>query len=456
MYATRRQLISDTTERIPRPVLEVGYLWNSCLQNFNVIDTGEIPSNDYVILRIKLELERIRLFYWGEAVHLAELYDVAYSSYPAFTEEEFRSAALQLLGQLRDIFENPDVLERKYGLRPVSESVLDSNLQSASLHGIGSATSPIFKREYSKVFSLAAGHVQQTATGKVTKWVIVDNKKFLSMIATIKGLNNELYGLNRHMEQSTMQNIYDNINETRDVDVLKLLQAATAGDYENVLEKVTVKLKELGTISDSQGRHQDERNTTGGAKLGEQIDELASRAELIDLSVNEKKAIVEQGTIGGSTQRISGKVDTMLARLCYTCEKNVMIDDGWLGSVVQNQDGSEKFEYKKIDDKNPAYKPGPGRKLIDDLPDLPRLRARGDGTFGCSFCRFLRRSILKNFPNEQKVRQRLEIELVYVFQGSSTLGPFALKATLSPKSILYPPQLMFPLVTNGKNRRLLA
>jgi hypothetical protein len=33
---------------------------------------------------------------------------------------------MDLLGRLQGIFENPDVLERSYGLRQLSESVLDS------------------------------------------------------------------------------------------------------------------------------------------------------------------------------------------------------------------------------------------------------------------------------------------------------------------------------------------
>jgi hypothetical protein len=30
------------------------------------VDVGENHGDDYVILRIKFELERIRLFFWGE------------------------------------------------------------------------------------------------------------------------------------------------------------------------------------------------------------------------------------------------------------------------------------------------------------------------------------------------------------------------------------------------------
>jgi hypothetical protein len=377
--------------------------------------------------------------------------DVVYSSYPDLEEEEVRSAAMHLLGRLRGVFENPDTLERDYGLRQVSKSASGSHLQSVSLRGVGSSTSPIFKRVYGNAISLAADHDQQTAADKATKWVIVDKKKFLRMIAEIKGLNDNLHSLKWHLKQHTMREIYDDINETRDVKVLKFLQAATTGGYEEVSEKVSMRLKELGTPSDSHGENQEARNTTGRAKFGEELDELTSRVEFTDLSVDEKKATAEQGTAGGSNLRTSDKVDTMPARLCHICESTVMIDDGQLGSVVRNQDGSEKFEYTKIDTKNAVSRPGSRFKVIDDLPDLPRLRAKGDGPFGCGFCRFLRRSILENCSNEQKVRQRLEIQLGYVFKGSSTPGPFALEAVLSPESVLYPPKLMFPLVANGRN-----
>ena len=53
-------------------VLGVAALWQTCVQIFDVVESGRRYGIDYELLRVKLEVERIRLFNWGEAIGLSD------------------------------------------------------------------------------------------------------------------------------------------------------------------------------------------------------------------------------------------------------------------------------------------------------------------------------------------------------------------------------------------------
>ena len=48
-------------------------VWNSCVQAFDTIASGRRSGMDYEIIRVKLEVERIRLLTWGETVNLSKV-----------------------------------------------------------------------------------------------------------------------------------------------------------------------------------------------------------------------------------------------------------------------------------------------------------------------------------------------------------------------------------------------
>ena len=41
--------------------------WKTCVQIFDIVDSGRKYGMEYELLRVKLEVERIRLLTWGDA-----------------------------------------------------------------------------------------------------------------------------------------------------------------------------------------------------------------------------------------------------------------------------------------------------------------------------------------------------------------------------------------------------
>ena len=145
----------------------------------------------------------------------------------------------------------------------------------------------------------------------------------------------------------------------------------------------------------------------------------------------------------------------MPARLCKPCNRALELNDVYLGEVALNENGSEKLQY--TDQPRNSNRLAQGGYLVEDtLPDLPLLRASGDGPSGCEFCRFLRRCILEHYSNKRQAKHSLGIRLEYIL-GPATdhrfdPGPFGLLVRLKPPDAgLLPPMLLFPLEAEGEN-----
>ena len=80
-------------------VIGVVTAWETAVHVFEIIDSGKKYGMDYEVLRVKLEVERIRLMIWGEAVGLSEVERGRPSPDPRLNREQVRSVVLRLLHQ---------------------------------------------------------------------------------------------------------------------------------------------------------------------------------------------------------------------------------------------------------------------------------------------------------------------------------------------------------------------
>ena len=63
---------------------------------------------DYKVLRVKLEVERIRLLVWGGAVGLSEVERGKPSPDARLNREDVRTVVLRLLGCIQHVFEHSE------------------------------------------------------------------------------------------------------------------------------------------------------------------------------------------------------------------------------------------------------------------------------------------------------------------------------------------------------------
>jgi hypothetical protein len=299
-------------------VISIVPLWESCVQVFEVINFARQYGMDYEILSIKLEVERVRLLSWGHAVGL----DDPSSTDTRLTKTEVHSAVERLLGCIRHVFVDSERPQNTYGLRPSlvaperEFTTADDNQPSQSqliLRGV-------FKRAYENLRRVARERQHNTPLIRKSKWAVNDRKKFMALVAEVRGFNDSLESLFPDVKLRMRAEMQSDIDEAVEIRDLQLLQEATAGEQglEEISERASVRLEVLGAtvsartelLSDSQSisaatEDKDQDEGEEDADQRETVKDEGEEASSNDQAVNE----------GESTRVVEQELDELSKRL---------------------------------------------------------------------------------------------------------------------------------------------
>lgn len=125
---------------------------------------------DYEVLRVKLEVERIRLLVWGEAVGLSEVERGKPSPDARLNREDVRTVVLRLLGCIQHVFEHSERLQDRYGLHPVRPAIVDA--QEGNYHPTQSQLilGSIFRQAYESLCCSAKNRQDNIPLTRKTIW----------------------------------------------------------------------------------------------------------------------------------------------------------------------------------------------------------------------------------------------------------------------------------------------
>jgi hypothetical protein len=298
----------------------IAALWESCVQVFEVVNFSRQYGMDYEILSIKLEVERVRLLSWGHAVGLD---DDPGSTDARLTKSEVHSAVVRLLGCIQHVFEDSERLQNTYGLRPSlvaperEFTTAEDNQPSQSQLILGG----VFRRAYENLRRVARERQRNTPMIRISKWAVNDRKKFMALVAEVRGFNDSLESLLPDVKLRMRAEMRSDIDEAVEVRGLGLLQEATAGEQglEDISERASARLETLsarsellsGSQSISEDKDEDEDDEDAetekdegeeapsndqAVKEGEsthveqELDELSKRLRDIELYVKKKSA----------------------------------------------------------------------------------------------------------------------------------------------------------------------
>jgi hypothetical protein len=322
-------------------VLGVVSVWSTCVEVFELVDSGKKYGLDYELLRVKLEVERIRLLAWGEAVGLSEVENGRPSPDARFNQENVRNTVLRVLGCIQHMFEHTEKLQENYGLRPTTPSPMDQQVNEERPSQSQLILGSIFKRAYENLRRSAKDRQRATPIKHKTLWVVHDKKKFQKMVTEIKGFNDNLTSLFPNAKSKTVQFITSQIEQTEEVQPLQLLQEATEEEHEDISERASVRLEALGATTTARSRISDgartiTRETHSAVEqrddvsravdengLGEELDELSKQMEELELFIRKK-------SLGALTLSLIGPFDySSKVTTIVDWEREQHEDDRW-------------------------------------------------------------------------------------------------------------------------------
>ncbi|KAK0383978.1 hypothetical protein NLU13_8067 [Sarocladium strictum] len=229
-------------------VLGVVALWKTCVQVFETIEATEKYGMDYEILSVKLEVERIRLLNWGEAVGFGDD-PQSTGPHPDLAKEHVRLTVTRVLGCIKSTFEGTDLLQTKYGLEA---GTTPTDEATGAAHRL--MLDSVFRESYERVRAHARDRQKGTTLGRRTVWAIKDKTKFRNMIVEIRGFNDSLETLFRGVRESTEIRMVQDISSSDSTAGLQLIQDAMAGEHQILSDQASARIEVLTAAQSSTAR----------------------------------------------------------------------------------------------------------------------------------------------------------------------------------------------------------
>ncbi|KAF9458772.1 prion-inhibition and propagation-domain-containing protein [Collybia nuda] len=234
-------------------------LWNSCIEVFDVVEPMQNSGPDEV-LRVKLEVERVRLIVWGEMMGMntvivdKEGTVKSHAVDPRLNEQEVKATVNYLLGCIDNTFKSTDALKKRYGLKKGSS--LGRAFNRMSSLGRSTDTSiadrtplmleSVFPPAYATLQHLTNENKRSTSSTKKAKWSINDKMKFQNLVKDMNGYNNSLINLFPDIGTRAAARIKEDIGASNDVRRLRLVREAASEIHKDMSTAADVRLSGLG------------------------------------------------------------------------------------------------------------------------------------------------------------------------------------------------------------------
>ena len=197
--------------------LTIAALFKLFVDAFDVIRTAQKQTVDLKKLTLKLNIEKCRLYTWGQTMGLTGT--AQHGIQRPLDLCPYPETVCETLELILDLFKDSDKLKNRYGCEKVE---LDDPRRPEITWTQGSVMHQLNASFYNfKIKS--ATHVTETTLVRTANWIIHDRKKFQTLIQEIKGLIDGLQDITKDLgslaiqEEMIRQRIFK-INDIRTLD----------------------------------------------------------------------------------------------------------------------------------------------------------------------------------------------------------------------------------------------
>ncbi|OBT67348.1 hypothetical protein VE03_03016 [Pseudogymnoascus sp. 23342-1-I1] len=217
-------------------------LFTTTLGIFDGVRSAAQFSATDEVLRVKIEVEKVRLIIWGQSIGLngsPEQRDDALNV--ALGEEYLRTAVPGLLVCFNKLFEDSEKLKDRYGL-----------VQRVN-QGTGSTCYQLLGHTFSGTYSRYRGGLLEGFKDFKMPWAVSDEKLFRGLVEELKAINSSLNHMLPTIRNQTRVRLHTDIMQSTDMDELRSLIKASGDINDLVSETASLRLEVLfGALGSSQ------------------------------------------------------------------------------------------------------------------------------------------------------------------------------------------------------------
>lgn len=211
-----------------------------CIEAFNLVQTVRSQELDLQKLVLRLNIEKCRLYTWGEAMGLTNPpNDRQPSPLDSF---EFKPLVLEALQMILRLFSDTSKLQSRYGCREGHVSGTDSKQP----HHTDPMT-PVEKLStYFTDFTVGTPRYD-TSVKRKAQWLVQDRKKFLTLVGEVRDLVDGLQDMTKSIfSQSRLTQIVSHrVQQIDQIETLQLVSEVCEEEYPVLSDAASMKIDVL-------------------------------------------------------------------------------------------------------------------------------------------------------------------------------------------------------------------
>jgi hypothetical protein len=240
-------------------------LFKSCIEAFDLIQTGHNQELDLMKLVLRLNIEKCRLFTWGESMGLTSTPDEAEPT--ASASCEFREVMMQTLETIFLLFNDSKKLQDRYGCKQYLDSPATNDTEQTSHVRFLAASFDNFQ-----ITTLRRGKPSKLLM-KV-RWAIHDRKRFASFVSEIKELVDGLQHITKPLvplsrQEDAMKRGIERIN---DAETLDMVSEVCQNDHSELSKVALVRAETISLASTNRWKIERWDCRTEDIELEEMVD----------------------------------------------------------------------------------------------------------------------------------------------------------------------------------------
>ncbi|MCJ1456909.1 hypothetical protein MMC28_007275 [Mycoblastus sanguinarius] len=281
-------------------------LFKICIEAFDVIHTAQNQPTDLKKLALKLNIQKGRLYTWGEAMAITSMAEprkqrpLELCPYPELIHET--------LDLILEVFRDSQKLKNKYGCASIGD------LDAPTLAGQGPHVSVLrqFDVSFNEFDIKSSAHIKRTALAKKTYWVIRDRKKFGALIDEAKALIDGLEDITKDVRTRAVlqEMISSRIRNINDVRTLDWVSEVCEGNYPAFSDAASLRAETISEVSTARRDIQDWKDTIALEDDGDDSDSPSVEttiADIEEMTVTELKHKIWTHHLGDREARVRTK-----------------------------------------------------------------------------------------------------------------------------------------------------
>lgn len=252
-------------------VVTLAALFKSCIEAFDIIQTAHNQELDIRKLVLKLNLEKCRLYTWGEAMGLM----TDQEEQPVTATCPFQDILMETLEMLLQLFDDTERLQNLYGCKQFLDAPLGGDKSTRQVKHLAASFGDFklkgkWRAKRLKMLSQA-------------RWAIHDRKKFMNFISDIKDFVDGLQNITRTVAPPSVQDnsINKRIESMDDMETLDMLSEVCQDDHPDIARIASDRAETISMTSTAHWKMERWDCPDDGSEADESIDlEALSITEL--------------------------------------------------------------------------------------------------------------------------------------------------------------------------------